>query len=44
MVEGKGWTLMKKRWTRLDVAALFLAVLTFGVIVAIVVQNFLNVW
>lgn len=33
---------MKKRWGWADVAALFLALLTFGVIVAVLVQNFLN--
>jgi len=33
---------MKKRWTLVDWAALSLALLTFGVILAVLVQNFLN--
>ena len=33
---------MKKRWGWVDIVALGLALLTFGVIVAVLVQNFLN--
>jgi hypothetical protein len=44
LVEGEegGERGMKKRWGWADVATLFLALLTFGVIVAVLVQNFLN--
>ena len=34
---------MKKCWGWIDWSALLLALLTFGVILAILVQNFLNV-
>ena len=52
MVEGEGWgcrvwnggePIMKMPWGWKDLAALLLALLTFGVIVAVLVQNFLNV-
>jgi hypothetical protein len=33
---------MKTRWSWIDWTALLLAILTFGVIVAILAQNFLN--
>ena len=33
---------MKKRFTWKDLAALLLALLTFGVIVSVLIQNFLN--
>jgi len=33
---------VKKRWGWVDIVALGLALLTFGVIVAVLVQNFLN--
>ena len=42
MVEGKEEEPMKKRWGWPDWVALLLAVLTFGVIVAVLVQNFLQ--
>ena len=39
----RGVGFMKKRFGWTDWAAILLAVVTFGVIVAVLVQNFLNV-
>ena len=37
-----GWFRMRKSWNWVDWTALLLAILTLGVIVAILAQNFLN--